>query len=280
MSNATDDHVRSARSDARAFADAFAAADDAFTFGPDAGESRTLSLAELGEVIALDRPAAATPAPAPSDRAAAPVPSERQEDEDDRLLTLDELGDALARPARPADDLDFDFGTRAHERARRRTAARLDGGTPARRRVSGPSPAARRAPRPEPTAADRLAMADASASTAELLAVPGRGGRFARAAAAEAVLPHPAALRMADEGIVGADGRQLVELTGRSVAEGRGRLREVQRDRAPRDVVVERFRANPDRVAMWAVLLGILLVLIAVSSASAGAVVLPLVSAL
>ena len=34
----------------------FSLRDDAFTFGSDAGESRTLTLSELGDVLALEEP--------------------------------------------------------------------------------------------------------------------------------------------------------------------------------------------------------------------------------
>ncbi|MCW3010443.1 MAG: hypothetical protein JWO90_847, partial [Solirubrobacterales bacterium] len=67
-------------------------------------------------------------------------------------------------------------------------------------------------------------------------------------------------------------------VVGRTNAGAPARLREVQRDRAPHVAAVDRIRANPDRVAMWAVLLGILLVLIAFTSGSAGAIALPVLA--
>ncbi|MBA2349898.1 MAG: hypothetical protein H0V81_16595 [Solirubrobacterales bacterium] len=66
--------------------------------------------------------------------------------------------------------------------------------------------------------------------------------------------------------------------TATSVAPAR--LREVERPARPPKAFSERFGGNPDRIAMWAVLLGIVLVLIAFTSGSAGAIALPLVSAL
>ncbi|MBA2348272.1 MAG: hypothetical protein H0V81_08245, partial [Solirubrobacterales bacterium] len=125
MSNATDT-VRSTRADARAFAEAFSDADDAFTFERGVAESRELSLDELGEVLGLGSGGPATNAPRPANRSGqVDVAAVVGLSEADELLTLDELGDALARGERSTDDLDFDFGTSANERARRRTAARL-----------------------------------------------------------------------------------------------------------------------------------------------------------
>jgi len=285
MSNATE-QARSTRSDARAFADAFAAADDAFTFG-DAGESRTLTLAELGDAIALDRPVAPPARRAPDATAAGPAGAPRSA-ADDELLTLDQLGEALARPVREADVLDFDFGTSAHERARRRTAARLDASPTARRRVSGPARAATRARRtsggPEaPGSVERPtpgSPARRAAGSAEHRA-PSPAGDRANVARLEAARALPATLRPSDDFFADPDAPRTVEITGRP--EGSvpvPRLREVELPhRAPR-VPANRLGADPDRIAMWAVLLGILLVLIAFTTGSAGAVALPLLSAL
>ncbi len=225
MSNAT---ARSTRRDARAFADAFAEADDAFTFGPDPGVSRTLSLDELGEVLG-GHVALPGPRQAPRARAA-------EEPAEDELLTLDELGEVLGRREREADALDFDFGTSAHERARRRTAARFEASSSANRRSSGP---ARR--RDHEAGARPTLMADAAAASAEQLAAP--TGRFTRASVAPAMLPVPA----------------RAETPRREV------------EKRPRVTVMDRVRSNPDRFAMWAVLLGILLVLIAFTSGSGSA---------
>jgi hypothetical protein len=271
MSNATD-QARSTRSDARAFADAFAAADDAFTFGSTAGESREVTLDELGDVIALDRPSERAAGRFGTREARPAAPAHVSSTGDDDLLTLDELGDALLRPARPAEDLDFDFGSSADERARRRTAARFDASPAARRRISGPSTSTTRPSRaavrltevddPRPTdpgtsADGRAAMADAAASAAERLAEPAGASRFAR--------ERPTALRL-DAGPATTTAPRLREVEARPA----------RQPRAASDLL----GANPDRIAMWAVLLGILLVLIAFTSGSASAVALPLLSAL
>ena len=299
MNDATE-QARSTRSDARAFAEAFAAADDAFTFGANAGESRTLTLDELGDVIVLDRPISLPAPQAPASRPVAPIAVEY-----DELITLDELSEALAGPVREADALDFDFGTSAHERARRRTAARFDASPSARRRISGPTTAARsRGGEVHPAAATpvaarldsevtplpivgdtspgaRATMAAAAASAAERLADPAGTRRFApdRASSSrlDAVRALPASLRPSDDFLAGSGARRTVEITGRPGATAAvPRLRELERrEREPR-AVVDRLGTNPDRIAMWAVLLGILLVLIAFTSGSAGAVALPL----
>ena len=270
MSNTTE-QVRSTRADARAFAEAFASADDAFTFGAAVQQSRTITLDELGEAIALPHRAA------PADRPAADRDGAADRD---RLLTLDELSDALARPLPAAgvagdsavDGVDFDFGTSTHERARRRTAARLEGDPAAhgaRRRSAGSrdrdqmTPAARRRTSPRDDApAAREAMAAAAVAAAERLADPQGSGRFARdrvpAAATQPVAAPP---------------------PPRQPPAAAQALREIGRRADAPHVAMERFRANPDRIAMWAVLLGILLVLIAVTSDSGSALAVPLLSA-
>ena len=235
MSNATDT-VRSTRADARAFAEAFSDADDAFTFETGAAESRELSLAELGEVLGLGGGGPATNAPRPSVRATRVDVAEVVGLGDrDELLTLDELGDALSRGERATDDLDFDFGTSANERARRRTAARLGAPEPVHAEPTTASGAGRT------VMLGSSGLAAASAVTAARMASPAR----------PVSAPRPPA-----------------------------RLREVERPARPPKAFAERFGGNPDRIAMWAVLLGIVLILIAFTSGSAGAVALPLVSAL
>lgn len=269
MSNATD-QARSTRSDARPFAEAFAAADDAFTFGPDAGESRTLTLTELGDVLGSVPPPAgfreaddASGAPVAGHPAAAPpsVPG------DDRLLSLDELGEVLAAPVREPEVADFDFGTRAQERARRRTAARLEASPSSRRRISGPAARAR-SRRPDA----HLAEAEASRQPDET------GTGSSRLDAARAI---PAALRPSDDFLADPDARRTIEITGRPGALAVvPRLRTVEGRPARPRAAVDRFGGNPDRIALWAVLLGILLVLIAFTSGSASAVALPLLAGL
>ncbi len=298
MSNATE-QARSTRSDARAFADAFAAADDAFTFGADTG-SRTLTLDELGDALALERPVAA-PRTRDARSPAARSSSNDSGVADDRLLTLAELGEVLARPAREADALDFDFGTSAHERARRRTAARLDASTPARRRISGPTNPSARSRRADVGLADderrsarpatdgdafpaaRAAMAEAAAFAAERLAEPSGGTRSARGHTASPRADADRAsvsLRSSSGSPADAGGRSRAELAGRGGQAAVPRLREVEPRPHAYAAVADRLRANPDRIAVWAVLLGILLVLIAFTSGSTGGVALPLVTAL
>lgn len=285
MSNATD-QARSTRDDARAFADAFTAADDAFTFGSGLGESRELTLAELGDVLAQDLPQGrpSTGGSRPTPRFAAAVPPAAARDEDE-LLTLDELGDALLAPAaRDTDGLDFDFGTSAHERARRRTAARLDASPSARRRLSGPAAGRGQRSDHRHTAdrshAGRAAMADASAAAAERLTSRRHeatgvdlliqdGAPAVRLAPVRAM---PAALEAPAPAPRGRSARRAAAKAARPVAEA---------EREPRPLPgLDWLRSDPDRVAMWAVLLGIVLVLIAFTSGSTGAVTFPLVSLL
>ena len=269
MSHATE-QARSTRSDARAFADAFADADGAFGYGPDAGESRTLTLAELGDELATRSggpSAAASVAPA-----------------DDELLTLAELGDALARPVRDVDALDFDFGTSAHERARRRTAARFQDAPPARRQASGTGstgPLGHHADA-RPAGTGRFARATALESRRITPpADPRQGGRFARSDAAARAAMVDAAASAADRLSKPTVARHASTSEHPRAPTAVPRLREVE-PRQPHDPrsVADRFGGNPDRIAMWAVLLGIVLVLIAFTSGSSSAVALPLLAAL
>ena len=301
MSHATD-QVRSTREDARGFADAFSAADDAFTAASGPGESRELSLDELADVIALPARANRAPVKAPPEPTRRHALTPRSEDQ---LLTLDELGDALLRPAaREADVLDFDFGTSAHERARRRTAARLGGQTA--RRVSGPGPArassdvrlaevrdspADQTSSPAPAASRQAATASRQAPTAPRQAATASrsaaaASRRAATAASRAAMADAAAaaaerlaVRSPDDVSASPVGRRTVEVTGRlEVTSTASHVREGRHAR-PRGAA-DRFAANPDRIAMWAVLLGIVLVLIAFTSGSAGAVALPVLAGL
>lgn len=231
MSNATE-QARSSRGDARAFAEAFAAADDAFTFGPSVGESRTLTLSELEAVLELDTPVglpAESPAPAIATG-------------DAELLTLEELCDVLAEPPAAADVLDFDFGTGTAERARRRTAARTGTSIPA-------PPAPRQAPGPVSRSSVRPAAAGALPLTARAAATSPARRRGVRSSAMSPAQP-PARRGPQPSMMVPAPGRRPL----------------------PGSSAVQRFRAEPDRIALYAVLLAILLVLIAASSSSASAV--------
>jgi len=127
-------------------------------------------------------------------------------------------------------------------------------------------------------------MAGAAASAAERLAGPAgvqRVGGRTTAARLDTARALPTSLRPSDDFLADPDARRTVEITGRpSGTVPVPRLREIEPGhRAPR-VAAHRLGANPDRIAMWAVLLGILLVLIAFTTGSADAVALPLISAL
>ena len=65
--------------------------------------------------------------------------------------------------------------------------------------------------------------------------------------------------------------RRTIEIRGRTVpapAVPRERV-ELDRRRPPRRAAVERVGARPDRVAMWALLMGLVLILVAVGTADA-----------
>jgi hypothetical protein len=67
-------------------------------------------------------------------------------------------------------------------------------------------------------------------------------------------------------------GRVTVEIRGRTVpAPAVPRSAEIDRQR-PQRRAVERVSARPDRVAMWALLMGLLLILVAIGTADAPAV--------
>jgi hypothetical protein len=71
----------------------------------------------------------------------------------------------------------------------------------------------------------------------------------------------------------GALGRRTIEIRGRTVpAPAVPRATEVDRRRQQRRAI-ERVGARPDRVAMWALLMGLLLILVAIGTADAPAVV-------
>jgi hypothetical protein len=146
-------------------------------------------------------------------------------------------------------------------------------------------PGAARATDADASSSVRAALAEASASAAERLADPVGTRRFARedagASRVEVARALPASLRPSDDFLADPDARRTVEITGRPGALAEvPRLHEVERHQRSSRAVADRLGANPDRIAMWAVLLGILLVLIAFTSGSAGAVAMPLLSAL
>jgi hypothetical protein len=67
-------------------------------------------------------------------------------------------------------------------------------------------------------------------------------------------------------------GRVTVEIRGRTVpAPALPRVAEVERRRPPRRAI-ERVGARPDRMAMWALMMGLLLILVAIGTADAPAV--------
>ena len=67
--------------------------------------------------------------------------------------------------------------------------------------------------------------------------------------------------------------RRTIEIRGRTVpapSVPRERV-ELDRHRPPRRAAVERVGARPDRLAMWALLMGLVLILVAVGTADASA---------
>jgi len=69
-------------------------------------------------------------------------------------------------------------------------------------------------------------------------------------------------------------GRVTVEIRGRTVpAPAVPRSAEVERARRPQRRAVERVGARPDRVAMWALMMGLLLILVAIGTADGPAVI-------
>ncbi|HVF77756.1 MAG TPA: hypothetical protein VNA28_05620 [Solirubrobacteraceae bacterium] len=86
---------------------------------------------------------------------------------------------------------------------------------------------------------------------------------------AEAVRPVPAARPGAHPKGTAIPARRTVEIRGRTVpAPAIPRSTEIER-RRPARRPVERVGARPDRVAMWAMLMGIVLILVAVGTADA-----------
>lgn len=136
----------------------------------------------------------------------------------------------------------------------------------ASRRVSGPEPAPRLAsePDPSPLVASRPDSAPRLARQPDL--APRRGGH--------------ADARVAGEPTRGprvkgsaTPGRRMVEIRGRTVpAPVVPRTVEIDRRRPPRRAV-ERVGGRPDRVAMWALLMGLLLILVAIGTADSPAFV-------
>jgi hypothetical protein len=86
---------------------------------------------------------------------------------------------------------------------------------------------------------------------------------------AEAARPAPTARRGSHAKGTAIPARRTVEIRGRTVpAPAVPRTVEIERRRPPRRPI-ERIGARPDRVAMWALLMGIVLILVAVGTADA-----------
>ena len=88
--------------------------------------------------------------------------------------------------------------------------------------------------------------------------VTGTGEHAARASRAREVYDAPAPVPLSPE-------RRTVQITGRAAAPARPRLVEVDR-RRPARRPVDRIAHSPDRIAMWAAVLGFLLILVAAAS--------------
>jgi hypothetical protein len=192
----------------------------------------------------------------------------KREKEARRGLRLDARAAARAVAERHASDPVVHDPDNVHEldaipRTRRFDRAAPDAdGAPRRRRSERAAPDADGAPRgrrfersaPEADAAPRERRFERSA--------PERRGRFARAehgptSGTEAPAPLSAPSR-----------RRTVEITGRTVgAPALPRLVEIDR-RRPARRPVERVGARPDRLALWAVVLGFFLIFVAVTSTS------------
>jgi hypothetical protein len=91
--------------------------------------------------------------------------------------------------------------------------------------------------------------------------------------AARRTAEHEALLAPRDRFERGPDGRRTVQISGQPAAAPRTRLRELER-RRPNRRPVDRIASRPDRIALWVVILGILLVVIAATSSSAQAATL------
>ncbi len=113
----------------------------------------------------------------------------------------------------------------------------------ARRRADVADRAARRSPREHLRAGDEVGRSEASRP-----AVAARRGQHPKGTAIPA--------------------RRTVEIRGRPAHAQSVPRREVERRRPPRRPV-ERVGSRPDRLAMWALLMGILLILVAVGTADA-----------
>ena len=128
-----------------------------------------------------------------------------------------------------------DLAARRQSRERRQVDAEI---APVRRFESDPSPAPRRRAHTDGPAPRR----------AETPPVPRRGG-YGEA--------------------VGLPGRRTIEIRGRTVpAPAVPRSLEVDRTRRPPRRAVERVGPRPDKVAMWALMMGLVLILVALSTSS------------
>jgi hypothetical protein len=199
----------------------------------------------------------------------------KREKEARRGLRLDARAAARAVAERHASgpaaepDLDFIHGLDSvHEldampRTRRFERSARDGeGAPRRRRFE-------RSARDERDERSR-AEADAKPRTRRFeRSSPERPGRFARGGHDASLDLAPEAPRSAAPAPLAAPSRRrTVEITGRTVgAPSLPRLVQIDR-RRPARRATERFGARPDRLALWAVVLGFFLIFVAVTSTS------------
>ena len=159
-----------------------------------------------------------------------------------------------------------DAAERTDEARRRADRADLAARRAGRERGAVSAPIApRRAPH-DPPPVPRRSGYDASAaprrSGSDASAASRRSGSDASAASRRPGSDDPAAL----------NGRRTIEIRGRTVpAPAIPRPLELDR-RRPQRRPVERVGSRPDRLAMWALLMGIMLILVAVTTADAATV--------
>jgi len=98
---------------------------------------------------------------------------------------------------------------------------------------------------------------------------PRRRDHFDVASAPPRRADGPAVARRGGYGDATVAGRRTVEIRGRTVpAPAVPRSLEIDRTRRPSRRAVERVSARPDRMAMWALMMGLVLILVAISTSS------------